>query len=165
MGKQRATPRIVCCAIPIARAAGQVLLITSRKRPDLWVREYLSFSFHHPGHRNCICIWERKIHFLHLVSTSFQTLLLTVVFLSPSAMWTGPNPLLDTNNSLHQVPKGGYETVDQKLETAAQREALEEGPYPSRCPSWLRISLVPPHLSQCNRQYSEFSAYSPLHPD
>lgn len=32
------------------------------------------------------------------------------------------------------VPKGGYETVDQKLEIAAQREALEEGPYPSRCP-------------------------------
>ncbi|KDQ57364.1 hypothetical protein JAAARDRAFT_35995 [Jaapia argillacea MUCL 33604] len=35
--KGRSTPRIVCCAIPIARAAGKVLIITSRKRPDFWV--------------------------------------------------------------------------------------------------------------------------------
>ncbi|KAF8903632.1 NUDIX hydrolase domain-like protein [Mucidula mucida] len=35
--KGRATPRIVCCAIPIARAAGKVLVVTSRKRPDSWV--------------------------------------------------------------------------------------------------------------------------------
>ncbi|KAF7374683.1 Zinc/iron permease [Mycena sanguinolenta] len=35
--KGRSTPRVVCCAIPIARAAGKVLLITSRKRPDNWV--------------------------------------------------------------------------------------------------------------------------------
>ncbi|PSR78998.1 hypothetical protein PHLCEN_2v7185 [Hermanssonia centrifuga] len=35
--KGRTTPRIVCCAIPIARAAGKILLITSRKRPDNWV--------------------------------------------------------------------------------------------------------------------------------
>ncbi|KAF5391584.1 hypothetical protein D9757_002523 [Collybiopsis confluens] len=35
--KGRTSPRIVCCAIPIARAAGKVLVITSRKRPDYWV--------------------------------------------------------------------------------------------------------------------------------
>jgi len=35
--KGRSTPRVVCCAIPIARAAGKVLLITSRKRPNYWV--------------------------------------------------------------------------------------------------------------------------------
>ncbi|KAK7463402.1 hypothetical protein VKT23_006756 [Stygiomarasmius scandens] len=35
--KGRAQPRIVCCAIPIARAAGKVLVVTSRKRPDKWV--------------------------------------------------------------------------------------------------------------------------------
>lgn len=37
--KGRATPRVVCCAIPIARAAAKILLITSRKRPDNWVCE------------------------------------------------------------------------------------------------------------------------------
>ncbi|KAF7422194.1 hypothetical protein PC9H_010349 [Pleurotus ostreatus] len=35
--KGRATPRIVCCAIPIARSAGKVLVVTSRKRPNNWV--------------------------------------------------------------------------------------------------------------------------------
>jgi len=35
--KGRATPRVVCCAIPIARGAGKVLVVTSRKRPDHWV--------------------------------------------------------------------------------------------------------------------------------
>jgi len=35
--KNRASPRIVCCAIPIARAAGKVLVVSSRKRPDIWV--------------------------------------------------------------------------------------------------------------------------------
>ncbi|TFK49615.1 hypothetical protein OE88DRAFT_1682659 [Heliocybe sulcata] len=35
--KGRSTPRVVCCAIPIARAAGKVLIISSRKRPDNWV--------------------------------------------------------------------------------------------------------------------------------
>ncbi|EGN98865.1 hypothetical protein SERLA73DRAFT_181561 [Serpula lacrymans var. lacrymans S7.3] len=35
--KGREVPRVVCCAIPIARAAGKVLVITSRKRQDLWV--------------------------------------------------------------------------------------------------------------------------------
>ncbi|KAI0779092.1 NUDIX hydrolase domain-like protein [Irpex lacteus] len=35
--KGRTTPRVVCCAIPIARSANKVLLITSRKRPNSWV--------------------------------------------------------------------------------------------------------------------------------
>ncbi|KAJ8693100.1 NUDIX hydrolase-like domain superfamily protein [Pleurotus pulmonarius] len=35
--KGRSTPRIVCCAIPIARSAGKVLVVTSRKRPDIWL--------------------------------------------------------------------------------------------------------------------------------
>ncbi|ESK93963.1 nudix family protein [Moniliophthora roreri MCA 2997] len=35
--KGRSVPRVVCCAIPIARAAGKVLVVTSRKRPDSWV--------------------------------------------------------------------------------------------------------------------------------
>lgn len=35
--KGRSTPRVVCCAIPISRTAGKVLVITSRKRPDNWV--------------------------------------------------------------------------------------------------------------------------------
>ncbi|KAF8525775.1 NUDIX hydrolase domain-like protein [Hysterangium stoloniferum] len=37
MGKGDTTrPRVVCCAIPVARAAGKVLVITSRKRQH-WV--------------------------------------------------------------------------------------------------------------------------------
>ncbi|KIY65159.1 hypothetical protein CYLTODRAFT_400829 [Cylindrobasidium torrendii FP15055 ss-10] len=35
--KGRLTPRIVCCAIPISRTAGKVLVVTSRKRPNNWV--------------------------------------------------------------------------------------------------------------------------------
>ncbi|EIM91297.1 uncharacterized protein STEHIDRAFT_73138 [Stereum hirsutum FP-91666 SS1] len=35
--KGRSTPRVVCCAIPIARSAGKVLVVTSRKRPERWV--------------------------------------------------------------------------------------------------------------------------------
>ncbi|KAI0045857.1 hypothetical protein FA95DRAFT_1494971 [Auriscalpium vulgare] len=35
--KGRSQPRVVCCAIPIARAAGKILVITSRKRPNNWV--------------------------------------------------------------------------------------------------------------------------------
>lgn len=45
--KGRSTPRVVCCAIPIARAAGKVLVITSRKRPNYWVCEYFFFSILH----------------------------------------------------------------------------------------------------------------------
>jgi len=43
--KGRANPRIVCCAIPIARAAGKVLVITSRKRQDRWVCEYFHTNY------------------------------------------------------------------------------------------------------------------------
>ncbi|KAI5116654.1 hypothetical protein M0805_004916 [Coniferiporia weirii] len=35
--KKRTTPRVVCCAIPISRSTGKVLIVTSRKRPDNWV--------------------------------------------------------------------------------------------------------------------------------
>ncbi|KAI0058662.1 hypothetical protein BV25DRAFT_1871947 [Artomyces pyxidatus] len=35
--KGRSEPRVVCCAIPIARTAGKVLVITSRKRQNQWV--------------------------------------------------------------------------------------------------------------------------------
>ena len=35
--KGRSVPRVVCCAIPIARAAGKILVVTSRKQPDNWV--------------------------------------------------------------------------------------------------------------------------------
>lgn len=35
--KGRSVPRIVCCAIPISRAAGKILIVTSRKRPNIWV--------------------------------------------------------------------------------------------------------------------------------
>ncbi|OAX42170.1 hypothetical protein K503DRAFT_847949 [Rhizopogon vinicolor AM-OR11-026] len=35
--KGREVPRIVCCAIPLASASGKVLVVTSRKRQDLWV--------------------------------------------------------------------------------------------------------------------------------
>lgn len=41
--KGRSTPRVVCCAIPIARSAGKVLVVTSRKRPERWVCEYSLF--------------------------------------------------------------------------------------------------------------------------
>ncbi|KAG9014018.1 hypothetical protein FRB94_000215 [Tulasnella sp. JGI-2019a] len=38
MGKEpRATPRVVSVAIPIFRAGGKILLVTSRKRSDKWV--------------------------------------------------------------------------------------------------------------------------------
>ena len=43
--KGRSVPRIVCCAIPISRAAGKVLVVTSRKRPDSWVCECFSSVF------------------------------------------------------------------------------------------------------------------------
>jgi hypothetical protein len=35
--KGREVPRVVCCAIPLASTSGKVLVITSRKRQDLWV--------------------------------------------------------------------------------------------------------------------------------
>ena len=42
--KGRAQPRVVCCAIPIARSSGKVLLVTSRKRPNSWVCESSFFG-------------------------------------------------------------------------------------------------------------------------
>ena len=39
-------PRVVCCAIPIARAAGKVLVVTSRKQPNNWLCTHLPFHFH-----------------------------------------------------------------------------------------------------------------------
>jgi hypothetical protein len=58
--KGRSTPRVVCCAIPIARAAGKVLVITSRKRPNHWVCESLplarstsAFSLIQPSFSKC----------------------------------------------------------------------------------------------------------------
>ncbi|KAG9039368.1 hypothetical protein FRB95_010656 [Tulasnella sp. JGI-2019a] len=43
MGKEpRATPRVVSVAIPIFRAGGKILLVTSRKRSDKWVCECCS---------------------------------------------------------------------------------------------------------------------------
>jgi hypothetical protein len=84
--KGRSSPRIVCCAIPIARAAGKVLLITSRKRPDRWVCE-CAFRFA-----------SFRVAFAHAVIACVA------------------------------VPKGGWEASDVRLETAASREALEEGP-------------------------------------
>lgn len=44
--KGRAVPRVVCCAIPIARAAGKVLVVTSRKQPNNWLCKY-PLSLHH----------------------------------------------------------------------------------------------------------------------
>jgi len=35
--KGRSSPRVVCCAIPILKAAGKVLIVSSRKRSDHWV--------------------------------------------------------------------------------------------------------------------------------
>ncbi|KAL5525628.1 hypothetical protein ACEPAG_6964 [Sanghuangporus baumii] len=37
MSKNRTTPRTVCCAIPIWRPTGQVLVVTSRKHAENWV--------------------------------------------------------------------------------------------------------------------------------
>ena len=51
--KGREVPRVVCCAIPITSAAGKVLVITSRKRQDLWVCACFPFPlpFLHPLQR------------------------------------------------------------------------------------------------------------------
>jgi len=46
--KGREVPRVVCCAIPLASSSGKVLVITSRKRQDLWVCKscyFHGFSF------------------------------------------------------------------------------------------------------------------------
>ena len=63
--KGRDVPRVVCCAIPIASAAGKVLVITSRKRQDLWVCAYfptpLPFFVHcgtHVPATRVSCCWH-----------------------------------------------------------------------------------------------------------
>jgi hypothetical protein len=53
--KGRSTPRVVCCAIPIARAAGKVLVITSRKRPNYWVCESLPSPFNLDSFADSAC--------------------------------------------------------------------------------------------------------------
>ena len=46
--KGRAVPRVVCCAIPIARAAGKVLVVTSRKQPNNWLcKSFFPFTTSH----------------------------------------------------------------------------------------------------------------------
>jgi len=40
--KGRSTPRIVCCAIPISKTTGKVLVVQSRKRKDRWVCQSMS---------------------------------------------------------------------------------------------------------------------------
>lgn len=76
MGKERAVPRVVCCAIPIARGAGQVLLITSRSRPDMWVCEYgflAAFPIIH--HIQCsTTVNDQKKNQLRVCLTSFSNL-------------------------------------------------------------------------------------------
>ena len=47
--KGRAVPRVVCCAIPIARAAGKVLVVTSRKQPNNWLCNSFLSLYH-----NCV---------------------------------------------------------------------------------------------------------------
>jgi len=95
--KGREVPRVVCCAIPLASAAGKVLVITSRKRQDLWV--CASLSCPPPS--------------LPLSAIS------SFVCVDPWSLTIG--------SSLSPVPKGGYEVTDGVLEAAASREALEEG--------------------------------------
>lgn len=107
--KGRATPRVVCCAIPISRAAGKVLVVTSRKRPHHWVCESSS---------PCLYSVPTLFHYETRITTKYfsthflprlacRDLLLTFIFVL--------------------VPKGGFEPTDIQLEAAASREALEEG--------------------------------------
>lgn len=109
--KGRATPRIVCCAIPISRAAGKVLVVTSRKRPHHWVCESSSpclFSLPTPfHHETCITTKSFSFSIQFFPRLACQDLLLTFIFVL--------------------VPKGGFEPTDIQLEAAASREALEEG--------------------------------------
>lgn len=53
--KGREVPRVVCCAIPITSAGGKVLVITSRKRQDLWVCAYFPIHFSLLYKESCIC--------------------------------------------------------------------------------------------------------------
>lgn len=111
--KGRSTPRVVCCAIPIARSAGKVLVVTSRKRPDSWVCEYgVTLATH-----KFLIIRGPMGPLVRLTTASLDSTLIYIIF-SPSI-----------------VPKGGWETTDVQLEAAASREAFEEGPPISSNPS------------------------------
>ena len=100
-GKTRATPRVVCCAIPIARAHNQVLVITSRKRPNNWV---------------CECRVNLRFRSCSVGLVPPMLLCRLGYFMSST----------DFSRSF-AVPKGGWEPSDMVLEAAAVREALEEG--------------------------------------
>jgi hypothetical protein len=122
--KGRAVPRVVCCAIPISRAAGKVLVVTSRKRPHHWVCEYSpqNYSLHwvqakptfEEGGVLCLITTLQRVTRIKIHSDSF---LFYIVAFSKNRV----------------VPKGGWEPSDVQLEAAASREALEEGP--PRCSS------------------------------
>jgi len=47
--KGRSTPRVVCCAIPISKTTGKVLVVQSRKRKDRWVCKSISIIVTGPG--------------------------------------------------------------------------------------------------------------------
>lgn len=115
--KGREVPRVVCCAIPLASASGKVLVITSRKRQDLWVCE------------------SRHFHVFSLFPLNI-TFVVCRTNISPS--WSPFFPSRLECSSAHYVfipivPKGGWESSDVTLERAASREALEEGL--TLCPS------------------------------
>lgn len=115
--KGREVPRVVCCAIPLASASGKVLVITSRKRQDLWVCKSPSFS--------CVLLFLLDVTFV-------------VCRTNASPSWgpfflLGWDVLLLTTFLSPIVPKGGWESSDVTLERAASREALEEGL--TLCPS------------------------------
>lgn len=61
--KKRSIPRIVCCAIPIARASGKVLVITSRKHSENWVCE---FAFQ----TSTAAVFRCLMNFPYLLATS-----------------------------------------------------------------------------------------------
>jgi hypothetical protein len=113
--KGRSTPRIVCCAIPIARASGKVLVITSRKRPEKWVCECASPRSISVGHSRCSVALSLPILF-HSISGRAAP----VPHLAVDSLFA------DTSICV-AVPKGGWEATDRVLEAAASREALEEG--------------------------------------
>lgn len=153
MGKERSTPRTVCCAIPIARGARQVLLITSRSRPEMWVCEYkYRFSIVFPIIHHIQCRGPPKSFGSLFCLTSFPNLAAdhTVhhfslcIDLCKFTKWFILKPNI--------VPKGGYETADERLEVAAQREALEEGPYPSAVHRDF-VSHPPPIARAASRPY------------
>ncbi len=122
--KGRAVPRVVCCAIPISRAAGKVLVVTSRKRPHHWVCEYSNYSLQEVQAKPTLnrfqggrggALLDNLFATVPRISTYSDSFFYIVAFQN------------------RVVPKGGWEPSDVQLEAAASREALEEGP--PRCSS------------------------------